>query len=181
MAAILLFFRGHAHDRNFVLMFFQIADKLENYLLLFAVKNQENRSITFVYIADCNFEKNPKCPTKEKCLNQADKMTIFTEIELLLTFLLIFCELVTFFRLKWQKIKILRKYQMTEYIDIALSNLVFFSLNIFLWDNEQSQSNSQSRVNYVEYKMHLHAVKVFIHNIGLYIHYDHRSLYVKVI
>ena len=58
-------------------------------------------------------------------LNQASKVSIFIDIDSLITNLLLFCLLVKLFLFKGAKnVKFEKKCQITEYIDIALSDLV---------------------------------------------------------
>ena len=55
-------------------------------------------------------------------------MSILTEIDLLITNMIIFSQLDALFRVKVSKMSTLKKSKMTEYIDIALSDLVILAI-----------------------------------------------------
>ena len=58
MAAFLcvIFPSGHSLGRSFTMIFLKIADEVESYLPLFAIKNQRDRSVTSANTADRVFE-----------------------------------------------------------------------------------------------------------------------------
>ena len=46
------FSSGHSHGRNFALILFKIADEVESYILLIAIENQRDWSVTSANMAD---------------------------------------------------------------------------------------------------------------------------------
>ena len=49
---------GHSHGRNFASIFFKIEHKVQSCLPMFAIENQQNRSVTSGNIENRVFEKN---------------------------------------------------------------------------------------------------------------------------
>ena len=72
-----------------------------------------------------DFDDSSKWPQKIFFLNKASEVSISTEIDLLITNMIIFSRLNESFPVKVAKnVKIEKSCQLTEYIDIALSDLV---------------------------------------------------------
>ena len=56
----------HSHGRIFCSIFFKFCHKVPRCLPVFAIENQQNRSVTSANMADRVFVKNPKWPPKIK-------------------------------------------------------------------------------------------------------------------
>ena len=83
-------------------------------------------------MADRGFENKNKMAALFFFLNKATEVSLLTEIDLLITNMIIISRLDASFPVKVAKnVKVdKRKCQMTEYIDIALSDLVYFKIQL---------------------------------------------------
>jgi len=82
---------GHSHGRNFASIFFKIEHKVQSCLPMFAIENQQNRSVTSGIIIENRVEKKNKMAAKNFFfLNQLRKVSISTHSDPLIANLIIF-------------------------------------------------------------------------------------------
>ena len=94
----------HSHGRNFASIVSKILHKIENCLPLIAIQNQRDGLVTSANMADCVFEKKFKMAANFSFLfNKASEVSISTEIDLLVTNMIISSQLDASFPVKVAK------------------------------------------------------------------------------
>ena len=81
----------HSHGRNFAPIFFKIEHKVQSCLPMFAIENQQNRSVTSGNIENRVFKKIKMAAKNYFFSNRASKVSISTNTDPLITNLIIFC------------------------------------------------------------------------------------------
>ena len=130
-AAILNFRMRHSHGRNFCPILFKFGSDVAMGNPVFAIENQQNRSVTFGFTKNRAYDFSRFSPKNRRqnqnCPIQASEVSFSTNSDMLNTNLIIFFRFEKSLPVqseKSRKREVISYIKMTEYVDIALSDLV---------------------------------------------------------